>query len=323
MKKVITMGEVLIDFMPTGEYAFQAKPGGAPANVCACVSRLGGKGFYLGRMATDTFASFLKDEMQKCDIDLSFVTEDEKAKTALAFVTLKNGERSFAFYRDNTADLLFAPEDVKADMLERGDVLHFGSLGLGSLSSRKAHAKAIMQAENKGAIVSFDINIRENLWASRKEMLDAIVGFLPYADIVKMSDDELAIMCGRDDISPNTENEDIKSMFAISDKATLIVLTKGDKGATVYDRELNSYSVDAIKGNIVDTTGAGDSFIGAILFMLTNSKAELSVNGMKNALKFATAVSSIVCSEKGAMNAMPKYNEVIEYIKSKKLDYIL
>lgn len=323
MKKVITMGEVLIDFMPTGEYAFQAKPGGAPANVCACVSRLGGKGFYLGRMATDVFASFLKDEMQKCDIDLSFVTEDEKAKTALAFVTLKNGERAFSFYRDNTADLLFSPEDVKPDILERGDVLHFGSLGLGSLSSRKAHAKAIMQAENKGAIVSFDINIRENLWSSRKEMLDAIVGFLPYADIVKMSDDELAIMCGRDGISPKTEKEDIKSMFAISDKATLIVLTKGERGATVYDRTLNSYSVDAIKGNVVDTTGAGDSFIGAILFLLTNNKAELSVNGMKNALKFATAVSSIVCSEKGAMNAMPKINEVIEYIKSKKLDYIL
>ena len=317
------MGEVLIDFMPTGEYAFQAKPGGAPANVCACVSRLGGKGFYLGRMATDAFASFLKDEMQKCDIDLSFVTEDKKAKTALAFVTLKNGERFFSFYRDNTADLLFSPEDVKPDILERGDVLHFGSLGLGSLSSRKAHAKAIMQAENKGAIVSFDINIRENLWSSRKEMLDAIVGFLPYADIVKMSDDELAIMCGRDGISPKTEKEDIKSMFAISDKATLIVLTKGERGATVYDRTLNSYSVDAIKGNVVDTTGAGDSFIGAILFLLTNNKAELSVNGMKNALKFATAVSSIVCSEKGAMNAMPKINEVIEYIKSKKLDYIL
>ena len=315
MKKVIAMGESLIDFMPVGENEFAAKPGGAPANVCACVSRLGGKGYYLGRMATDTFASFLKDEMKKCDINLEYVVDDPKAKTALAFVTLKNGERSFSFYRDDTADLRFAPEDIKSGMLQKGDVLHFGSLGLGSTSSRKAHAKAIMQAESVGAIVSFDINIRENLWSSRKEMLDAIVGFLPYADIIKMSDDELAIMCGREGISWGTEKEDIKSIFAISDKASLIVLTKGENGATVYDRDLNNYSVQAIKGNVVDTTGAGDSFIGSILYLLSLGEANLSVNGMKKAMEFATKVSAIVCSKKGAMNAMPTKNQVNNFIK--------
>ena len=315
MKKVIAMGESLIDFMPIGENEFAAKPGGAPANVCACVSRLGGRGYYLGRMATDTFASFLKDEMSKCDINLEYVVDDPKAKTALAFVTLKNGERSFSFYRDDTADLRFAPEDIKPGMLEKGDVLHFGSLGLGSASSRKAHAKAIMQAESVGAIVSFDINIRENLWSSRKEMLDAIVGFLPYADIIKMSDDELAIMCGREGISLSTEKDDIKSIFAISDKASLIVLTKGENGATVYDRDLNNYSVQAIKGNVVDTTGAGDSFIGSILYLLSLGEANLSVNGMKKAMEFATKVSAIVCSKKGAMNAMPTKNQVNNFIK--------
>ena len=96
----------------------------------------------------------------------------------------------------------------------------------------------------------------------------------------------------------------------MSRKASLLVLTKGENGATVYDRDLNNYSVQAIKGNVVDTTGAGDSFIGSILYLLSSGEADLSVNGMKKAMEFATKVSSIVCSKKGAMNAMPTKNQV-------------
>ena len=305
MSKVVSMGECLIDFIPSSETEYKANPGGAPANVCACVSKLGGEGYYLGRVSTDSFGGFLMDEMEKSGIRLDYVTRDDIHKTTLAFVTLKNGERSFSFYRDDTADLNFDAQDVNSNMFSKGDILHFCSLGLASSTSRKAHAKAIMLAEKNGGIVSFDVNMRETLWPSRKEMLDAIVGFMPYADIIKMSQEELAIL------SPE---EDIKRIFAIADKASLMFITKGEEGSTVYSRDLNNYSVVAHKCDVVDTTGAGDAYIGAILYKLSKGEAELSVENMKDAMQFASVVSSLVCSSKGALASMPTLQKVKEIL---------
>ena len=310
MSKVFSMGECLIDFMPLNNNSYEAKPGGAPANVAACVAKLGGTGCYLGRVSTDMFGDFLMESMNNVNIKLDYVKRDKEHKTALAFVTLKNGERSFSFYRDNTADLNFSAEDIDSYIFEKGDILHFCSLGLSSVLSRKAHARAVMQMEKVGGIVSFDLNMRENLWHTRNDMLDAINGFIAYPDILKLSDDELIIMCP----NCNDEKKNIEKLFSIADNCKIIIVTKGADGATAYNREMQYFSVPAISGVIVDTTGAGDSFIGAILYKLSIGQADLTLEGIKKALNFAVATSTLVCRKKGAMNSMPSLKDVNELL---------
>ena len=190
MKKVICIGECLIDFVPESQgMTYTAKAGGAPCNVCACVAKLGGNGYYLGKIGTDVFARFLLQNMNSWHIKTDYVTISDYP-TALAFVTLdEHGDREFSFYRTQSADLMLDESDIPHDFIGQGDILHFCSVGLVESPSKYAHIKAISEATACGAIVSFDVNIREKLWSSIGECVATIKEFLPFAHIVKVTDD--------------------------------------------------------------------------------------------------------------------------------------
>lgn len=300
MSKIVCMGECLVDITPT-QNGYENRIGGAPYNVSACVARLGGEGYYLGKLGGDEYADFLLEKISQSGVKTDYISVDKSLKTALARITLdEKGDRSFSFFRDNTADLNLSVDDVVQGIVECGDVLHFCSVALQN-KSLIAHKKAIKQAKNAKAIISFDVNIRQNLWDSLDDCIEVICEFLPYANIVKVSKDELDLLCLRgsehgettilsQDTNNVSEQEKVAKLFEIAQNAELVILTKGADGAVGYDRKLCAVFSPALKVEVKNTTGAGDNFIGAILHKLILDKITLeniSKNDIKNLLDFA------------------------------------
>lgn len=308
MSKVVCIGECLVDMMPS-KSGYVPNAGGAPCNVCACVASLGGDGAYLGKLGGDAYSDFLFEQIKSAGIDTRYIVFDKSLKTALAFVDIdENGDRKFRFERENTADLNLAADDVKDDCLQKGDVLHFCSLGLVG-KSKSAHEKAIKLAIEKGATISFDVNVRENLWNNIQECVSAIKEFLPFADIVKVSSEELDLLS-----QGKTDDEKAKNMLSIALNCKILIVTKGADGAIAYDRKLCKISQRAYKAKVVNTTGAGDCFIGSILYLLSQGVITLDLNSMAYALDFASRACAIQISRDGSMTAMPTKAEVEKMI---------
>lgn len=308
MGKLISMGDCIIDFLPAapGSMTYTAKTGGAPVNVCAAVAKLGKKACFLGKLADDAFGRFLLNELQTFGIDTSLTVMDKKCKTGLAFVTLSgNGDREFFFYRDMPADANLSPAEVKEEMFSRGDVLHFCSVSLPESPTRHAIKRAAGYAREKGALVSFDVNVRLNLWQDENALKSAIAEFLPLADIVKVTDDELEFITGLSD-----EKEGIKRLFGQATNAKVVFVTRGANGSAVYDRAMNGRSYAAYPAEVADTTGAGDCFIGSIIAHLLSGGTELTAAGLEKATEFAVRACACVISKKGGAPSMPSREEV-------------
>lgn len=308
MNKVVCIGESLIDFMPSeGEQlTFVAKAGGAPSNVCACIAKLGGKGCYLGKLSEDVFSRFLLKTMQKYGVNTDYTIIDNRYQTALAFVSHdENGDREFNFYRKQSCDLMLDKDEIPDNIFDSGDILHFCSVGLVESPSKYAHLRAIELAKQKDCIVSFDVNVREKLWDNLDNCVNTIKDFLVYADIVKVTDDELVLLTKQDQ-----EKVAVQTIFELAKNCKLLVVTKGGAGAVVYDANGNSYFSKAADVKVVDTTGAGDCFIGCILYCLNVKKADLTLDGIKAAMDFASLGCGVVIGKKGAIESMPTQKDI-------------
>lgn len=264
---LFAIGEALIDFIP-GETgcdfekvkSFFPKVGGAPANVLGAFSKLGGKTELITQLGKDPFGYKIFNELAKFHIGLNNVLFTDKANTALAFVSLENdGNRTFSFYRNPSADMLYDAENIKEEMFDDCYALHFCSVSLGDFPMKSSHKKALELAKKKGAIISFDPNIRFPLWNDQQKLKKAIDEFLPIADIIKISNEEIGFITGTEDIE--------KGSKMLLDNAKIILCTCGENGAYAFTKNYAIYVMsEKIKG--IDTTGAGDAFIGSFLFNL-------------------------------------------------------
>lgn len=320
MKKVIGIGEALIDFIPLEKgkplqavEQFQRVAGGAPANVCACVAKLGQRSMLLTKLGKDAFGDYIVDTLNQVGVDTSMIKRTKKANTALAFVSLKfDGNRDFSFYRNPSADMLLSFEEVDEDIFEAGDIMHFCSVDLIDAPVRKAHDKAIQIAQKKQCLISFDPNVRLPLWEDHSEYKRVINHYIDLADIVKISDEELLFITDK-----TFEQDGIQELFRGNVK--LVIYTEGAKGARIYTR-YNSYYHQGYKVEAIDTTGSGDAFIGAFLVALLEADKPLTfeeADQFSKHVMFANAVGAIVASKKGAITSMPSKNEVDRFIKSK------
>jgi fructokinase len=268
MGKLIGIGEALIDMIPTQTNkpikevaSFSPIVGGAPANVCGAFSKLSGKTQMITQLGDDPFGDKVIDTLKKFSIGYDYIQRTNKANTGLAFVALSDdGGREFSFYRRPSADMLMEKSQIKEEWFEDAFALHFCSVCLGDFPMKETHKQAIEYARNKGALISFDPNLRFNLWESEEALKEAVLEFIPYADILKVSDEELSFITGIED-----EEAAIKSLFRGS--VEMIVYTKGSKGAYVYTKNATAYA-ESMKVKAVDTTGAGDAFIGSFLYCL-------------------------------------------------------
>ena len=311
MRHLIGMGELLIDFIPqeVGESlehvkTFNKMAGGAPANVCACFAKLGGRAFFMGQVGDDPFGHFLAKTLEQASVDISYLHYTHKAKTSLAFVSIHDeGERDFMFYRDPSADQLFEPKQVDKNIFEHA-IFHFCSVGLKEYPLKYAHLEAIKYAKKNGSIISFDPNLRFSLWDNHQELKKTVLSFIPYAHILKLSVDELIFL---------TETKSIDKGISIlfNGSVQIIVLTRGKEGSSIYLKH-ETYHHPSFDVNVVDTTGAGDAFIGAFLYQY--AKHEHHTIDYEKVLAFASATSAIVVSHFGAIPSLPTIFDVEQFM---------
>lgn len=311
MFDVAALGELLIDFTDAGisqngTHLFEQNPGGAPANVLTALSRMGLKTAFIGKVGDDLHGHFLEDVLKREKIDTSSLVFDKQHFTTLAFVSLSpDGDRSFSFARNPGADIMLSKGEIKTSVIKNSKIFHIGSLSLTDEPSRSATFYALDLAKKAGRIISYDPNYRAPLWRSKQEAKKEIRLVLPYADVIKLSEEEAELVTPQKD--PKTAGE-----YLVRHGVKAVFVTLGKNGAYVFNREGSAYQ-PPVPGTAVDTTGAGDSFCSGILFCICkeNKKVEeFSLQELSKFAHFGNAAASLCIEKRGAIPAMPTLPEV-------------
>jgi fructokinase len=318
MYDVVAIGELLIDFAPGGLTAegtalFERNPGGAPGNVLAILAKLGKKTALISKVGEDQFGEFLISVIDEIGIDKRGIVVTNEANTTLAFVHLDSkGDRSFSFYRKPGADMLLSEKEVDLELIYDTKIFHFGTVSMTHEPCRGATLHAVKTAKETGALISYDPNLRPPLWNSLEEAKEIIELGLEYADILKVSNEELEFITGIKDLEEGSNY--ILDKYGIK----LILVTLGPKGC-FYRLGSETGRLDTYDVPTVDTTGAGDAFWGALLYqIIEKNKAltELSKSDMEYMVDFANAAGSLATMRKGAIPAMPSIAAIEECIKN-------
>ncbi len=312
MKKydVVALGELLIDFINNGKSeqgnnTFEASPGGAPCNVLAMLTKLGKKCAFIGKVGNDIFGRKLKCELDKLNINTDCLKLDENVRTTLAFVENdESGDRSFSFYRNPGADIMLTADEVDEELIKSAKVFHLGTLSMTHEPILSATKKALEIAKQSGCLISFDPNLREMLWDSEERAKEAFAYGMKYCDILKISDNELVWFTGEEDYE--------KGIAIIREKYNipLILFSMGREGSRAYCGDAKAECPAFIQSNTIETTGAGDTFMGCCISHVIENGFEK----LDEMLRFANAAASIITTRKGALKAMPTMVEVKELL---------
>ena len=313
MKKydVTALGELLIDFTENGKSSqgnplFEANPGGAPCNVLAMLAKLGHKTAFIGKVGNDFFGEQLRTAIKEAGIDDTGLCTDEKIHTTLAMVhTYPDGDRDFSFYRNPGADMMLNKAEIREDILKDTKIFHFGTLSMTHEGVREATKAAIHIAEEAGAVISFDPNLRPPLWESLDEAREQVLYGLGHCQILKISDNEIQWLTGEEDYTAGVNW--ILERYQIP----LILVSMGKEGSRAYYSEMMVEVKPFLQENTIETTGAGDTFCGCVLHYV----CEHGINGLKEEnlaemLTFANAAASIITTRKGALRVMPEEKEI-------------
>lgn len=312
---VTALGELLIDFTENGTSGqgnpvMEANPGGAPCNVLAMLNKLGHKAAFIGKVGKDMFGDQLQKSLEEVGIDTTGLKRDEEVHTTLAFVhTMPDGDREFSFYRNPGADMMLSEADLEEKLITDCKIFHFGTLSMTHEKCRQATRKAISLAEESGAVLSFDPNLRENLWKSLDEAKEQILYGMEHCQILKISDNEIQWLTGEENFDKGAAK--LKEQFGIP----LILVSLGKEGSLAFMNDSRVF-VPAYKNpNTIETTGAGDTFCACVLhYVLSHGWKEYSAEELEEMLRFANAAASIITTRKGALRVMPTQAEVEEYI---------
>lgn len=317
---VAAIGELLIDFTPSGVNElgialFGRNPGGGPPNVLAMLAKLGSKTAFIGKVGDDDFGRFLKKTLTDIGIDVTGLRMSPKYNTTLAIVQLsERGDRSFSFYRKPGADIMLREDELDNTVITGCKMFHFSSVSLTDEPSRSATLAAVKRARENGAIVSYDPNYRPLLWDDSGKASKQMRSALEYADIVKVSDNEIKLLSGESDYFEGARK-------IIGKGASLVFVTAGENGAYYCSRRHEGH-VPAFDVDVADTTGSGDAFMGGILFHLKDkTRAEVEDIGKKELeeiVRFANAAGGLTATKRGAIPAMPRTEDIMRLLRQKR-----
>ncbi|MFS0881515.1 carbohydrate kinase [Bacillus sp. 7586-K] len=319
MKDVTALGELLIDFTPSGRGEqdnprFEANPGGAPSNVLVSLACLGLETEFIGCVGRDHFGQLLVAALRSKGVQTNGIVYSN-VKTTLAFVHIdEQGERSFDFYRQPGADMMLAKEDLHLELISHSRIFHVGSISMTDEPVRGATLTALNHAKERNKVISFDPNLRPLLWDNLDNAKRQIEIVMQYADIVKVSEEELAFLTNTDDISFGA-----KQLFE-KHHLSLLFVTLGDKGSYAYN-ENGLVFVPGITVKAVDTTGCGDAFFAGVLYELLKNELlneDLPKERLEQILRFGNAMGAYVAKHKGGIPAMPTLSQIEEFIAHSK-----
>ncbi len=320
MKDIVAIGEILIDLTQTGENGagvplFAANPGGAPANLAVAAAKLGADTAFIGKAGADAYGRFLRQTLKDNGVNIEGLHLDAAHPTTLAVVSVNGeGERSFSFYRDRTADVMLSPEELPKALLQDTRFFHFGSVSLTAEPSRPATLQGVAAAKAAGAIITYDPNYRAALWTNEVMACEAMKSPLPLVDILKISDEELPLLAGTADCEEGSAR---LAELGIS----LVLVTLGPDGA-FYRFHGAIGIVPGVPCTVGDTNGAGDTFFGALLSRLSQAGCtrknlqDLPLSELEEAIAYANQAASLTTSRYGAIPAMPDRAEVEAKIES-------
>ncbi|MFC7200055.1 carbohydrate kinase family protein [Halospeciosus flavus] len=306
---VLVAGETLVDFLPnrvgplTEVETFDRRAGGAPANVAVALAQLEETPWFLSNLAADAFGDFLSATLDDYGVPDRFVTRDEDHQTALAFVTHDvDADRSFSFYREDTADLHVDATVVPDETLDEVEWVVVGGVMLAADPARTATFDLVERAREHDCQVVFDPNSRPELWADADTEAEVVSRMLGLADVVKTSAEDFA----------RADYPDDPEAFAtalLEAGPHTVLLTLGGAGSAFHAAEDAPWGETAVEheGYPVDpedTTGAGDAFLGGALAALCRG------DGPEEVLAFANAVAAVTTTDTGAMAALPTREEV-------------
>ena len=310
MTDITAVGEILIDLTQSGVNelgipVFAANPGGAPANLAVAAARLGASSAFIGKVGTDSFGTFLRNTLVENGVDVSGMVTDLHSRTTLAVVALdKQGERTFSFYRNPSADVNLSVQEISEDQLKNTKFLHFGSVSLTTDPARSATLYAAETAKKHGALISYDPNYRASLWSDEETAIAMMKQPLPMVDILKVSDEELPLLTGTEDLE---EGSAILAAYGIR----LVLVTLGANGA-YYRLGEKTGRVPGVKVKVGDTNGAGDTFFGAALAQLSRYEKleDVTEEELKSIVTVSNKAAALTTSRHGAIPAMPSREEV-------------
>ena len=305
-----SIGEMVIDFIPgEEEHSYVRNAGGAPANVAIALSRNGLKSGFCGKVGNDDFGKFLINTLEENEVSVLCKELTNEAITTMAFVTLReDGERTFIFARKPGADMMLQVTDVNENDIINSKIIHAGSCSLSKQPASDATIHALKLARENDKLVSFDVNYRDLMWdddmeAATKKVLE----ILPYVDLLKISEEEVDMLGGEDNIINVMKENDI----------AIVVETLGSKGSKCFYGN-RTISVMGRKADSVDATGAGDAFWGGFLSNLlmqgVNSVESLSDNVITRALEYGNVSGWICVQKKGAIASLPTRAEIEKYL---------
>lgn len=311
-RNIFCIGELLIDMvcvdnkgLKNGE-KFEKKAGGAPANVAASISKLEGNAYFLGQVGNDFFGTYLIDLLNDLNINTEMAVK--KGSTTIALVGIdENGERNFDFLRGSDGE--YSYDNIDTSKITSTDIIHFGSAtGFLDGELKVTYFKLLEYAKENNIYISFDPNYRDTLITSDKlnQFIEDSISFLKLSDFTKLSDEELFLLTKEDDIEAG-----VNKLHELGVK--VVTITLGSKGTYLSVNEKNTV-IPSIKIKQVDSTGAGDSFVGAVLKQLSDfeDKKNISFEEWKNIITFANKVGAITCTNYGAIASMPTLSEVKE-----------
>lgn len=317
-RKIVCFGEALIDMLaqpPASAGAprtFLQYAGGAPANVAVATARLGADVHFAGMLGEDMFGDFLFDSLSSLGVATDCIVRTADAKTALAFVALdEHGERSFSFYRPPAADLLFRSAHFHPACFDGTGIFHVCSNSLTEAEIAQATYAGMRRARAAGAVVSIDLNLRPALWPQNEDPSPRLWQALGEADLVKLSREEMDYLAA----PMGGEAAVVERLW--QQHAQLLVVTDGANPVHWQTRAARG-AVEAFSVPTVDTTAAGDAFVGGLLFSIAERDAAgdgfaaflSSPEAVDQTMRFGAAAGALAVTKKGAFAAMPSLQEI-------------
>ncbi|MGS3270629.1 aminoimidazole riboside kinase [Klebsiella michiganensis] len=295
--KVWVLGDAVVDLLPESEGRLLQCPGGAPANVAVGVARLGGSSGFIGRVGDDPFGRFMRHTLQQEQVDVSHMRLDHQRRTSTVVVDLDDqGERTFTFMVRPSADLFLVEEDLP--QFTANQWLHVCSIALSAEPSRSTTFAAMEKIKRAGGRVSFDPNIRPDLWQDQELLHACLDRALNLANVVKLSEEELVFISGSDDLD--------RGIASVTERyqPELLLVTQGKAGVlAAFQQQFTHFSARPVVS--VDTTGAGDAFVAGLLASLAANGMPTDISALEPTIALAQTCGALATTAKGAMTALP------------------
>lgn len=303
MLDVITLGELLIDFIPKEKDLFKypdfrMNAGGAPANVAVGCSQLGLASGFIGKIGDDVFGRTLRNTLREKGVDTSNLKIEKRGETRIGIVSFEGGEWYEYFYGNPYADELLKERDIKPDFLGNSELFHFGTISMIEEPSRSATLRAIEIAEKEDLTVTMDPNFRPDLWSEKgraKKLVDEVIDKV---DILKLNDSEIQFFFDGEMEAAATE---------LAEDLDWVLVTLGEEGC-YYDNGNESGYTEPYEVEEVDETGGGDAFMSGAIYGYLNDW------DIKKTTEFANAAAALTIQDIGVIPSLPSKEEVLNFM---------